>query len=303
MRIFFLAGLLAAPSGLRAKMSPREFDRAREEVRLLALERLRSAPEDPRTLVTGEKGLRALHDAYKVEGSTPTVDWAADAALLRKEGKSAIRLRAAGRGMVQEARVESLLARRWAEYQRAWEDLQQSVADARRAGAAESATYWASLRAFDRLAEETRLRLVHNTPPQEKSLEGALGRDRKTLLLALEFAPKKTRSPRRVVVPVEHAPAVTLDPAAFFRAVDQVPDRAPEIVGAFQVPVGCRSVTERRAGYRWVARPAGGQGVAYVGSQEVDFRYGYLVVPPETPFYFENTGGVPLDIEFVGILP
>jgi mannose-6-phosphate isomerase-like protein (cupin superfamily) len=35
----------------------------------------------------------------------------------------------------------------------------------------------------------------------------------------------------------------------------------------------------------------------------VDLRYGYLVIPAETAYYFENTGDRPLDIDYVGILP
>jgi mannose-6-phosphate isomerase-like protein (cupin superfamily) len=89
----------------------------------------------------------------------------------------------------------------------------------------------------------------------------------------------------------------------FYHEVDSLPEARPLTKGAWTVPVGARTVTERRAGVRLVVRPAAGQGLAYIGSETVDFQYGYLVIPAETAYYFENTGTTPLDIEFVGIKP
>lgn len=284
-------------------MSVKDFNDRREEIRLLALERVRSAPEDARALVTGETRLKSLYEEYQVGGGTPPAKLAADLSALRGEGQKLIRLRAAGRAPAADPAAARVLQRRWDLHLAERDALRDAVRADQRADKSESAVYWSALRAFDRLAERAERELLHNTPPDERSLAEALRRERSELLLALEATPRKTRGPVKVVVPETHAPAITMDPSAFFRFVDQLPDTRPLSKGAWTIPPGARSVTERWAGVRLVARAAGGQGVAYVGAQEVEFQYGYLAVPAETAFYFENTGGIPLVIEFVGIKP
>ena len=68
--LFSLAVLTAA--GLRAQRDPRAFHADREEIRVLAVERVRQAPNDyQRVLATAENRLSVLHENYQVAGGTP----------------------------------------------------------------------------------------------------------------------------------------------------------------------------------------------------------------------------------------
>lgn len=302
-RTLLLIPLLATPALGAGRMSLKEFNEGREEIRLLTLERVRTVPEDSRAIVTGESRLRELFEEYQVRGGTPPVRLSADTSALRGESQKLIRLRAAGRTPPADPAVAALVENRWNLYLAQLDALKETAAADQRAGKSESSVYWAALRAFDRLLEQTDKKLLHNTPPGERSLTDAFARDRTDLLMALESGPKKTRGPVKVVAPEIHAPSMTMDISAFYHAVDSLPEARPLTKGAWTVPVGARTVTERRAGVRLVVRPAAGQGLAYIGSETVDFQYGYLVIPAETAYYFENTGTTPLDIEFVGIKP
>lgn len=303
VRPLLLTLLLAAPAFGAGRMSLKEMNDGREEIRLLTLERIRAVPEDSRAIVTGESRLRELFEEYQVQGGTPPVRLSADTSYLRGESQKLIRLRSAGRTPPADPGVAAHIEKRWNLYLAQRDALKDAAAADQQAGKSESTVYWATLRAFDRLLENTDKKLLHNTPPGERSLTDAFARDRAAILMSLESGPKKTRVPVKVVVPEIHAPSMTMDVSAFYHAVDSLPEARPLTKGAWTIPVRARTVTERRAGVRLVVRPAAGQGLAYIGSETVDFQYGYLVIPAETAYYFENTGTIPLDIEFVGIKP
>ncbi len=299
----FLVSFTAMGAGAAERMSVKEFNDTRGEIRLLTANRIRAAPEDSRALVTGENRLRALFEEFQVRGGTPPVNLSAEVSTLRAEGRRWFRLRSAGQIPAADPAAATLVARGWNFYEARRDDIFESAEKEHRAGKSESTVYWSALRAFEDLRAETESALVHNTPPGELSLAAALVLDRNKLLKMLEVGPKKTRGSVRALVPAEHPPAVTMDASAFYHAVDLLPDAPPVSQGALTVPVGFRTVTERRAGARLVMRPTAGGGVAYVGSEEVNFQYGYLTIPPDTPYYFENTGKIPLEIEFVALKP
>jgi hypothetical protein len=63
--------------------------------------------------------------------------------------------------------------------------------------------------------------------------------------------------------------------------------------------VGCRTVTLREGGARLILRVHRGKGVAYLGSTKVILAYAYVIIPPDTAYYFENTGDRPLEIDYI----
>jgi mannose-6-phosphate isomerase-like protein (cupin superfamily) len=135
-------------------------------------------------------------------------------------------------------------------------------------------------------------------------LDEAFLRDESALLKACELSPKKTRGTSvRVVVPQEHGLKVDPDVQTFYRSLDLVPDAQPIRSGGFVVPVGARTVTLRESKIKMVFRPRRGKGVAYLGQSESELQYGYVAVPPDTAYYFENTGSEPLELEYVGLKP
>jgi mannose-6-phosphate isomerase-like protein (cupin superfamily) len=168
----------------------------------------------------------------------------------------------------------------------------------------ESRVYWETTGAFKEVRMRTTMDLLYNVPARERSLDEAFLRDESALLKACEITPKKTRGVSvRVVVPQEHSLKADPDVQTFYRSLDLVPDAQPIRSGGFLVPVGARTVTLRENKAKMVFRPRRGKGVAYLGQSETEIQYGYVAVPPDTAYYFENIGSEPLELEFVGLKP
>ncbi len=327
--------MAAGVSGLDRKT----FDSQKENIQRLAVERIRSAPMDyEKVMVAAEKRVRALHE--EVGSNKGAVSSALDEDLRRLRGACQKMQRNAivGKGPTEDPAARALIEQIWARYrveikllrdqvaeksklsqgkpfppeverdvrpmdQRPWDEgpRDEGPRDER---SGESRIYWETLGTFKKLRSEVVLDLIYNTPPHERSLEEALFRDEVALLKACEITPKKTRGESvRVVVPQEHGLKADPDVQTFYRSLDLVPDARPLRSGGFTVPAGARTVTLREDKAKMVFRPRRGKGVAYVGQSETEIQYGYIAIPPDTAYYFENIGSEPLDLEYVGIKP
>lgn len=277
----------------------------KEEIRRLSVERIRSAGSDyERVLVAAENRLRALHENYQVAGGTPPTHLDGDVGELRSACLKMQRLVTAGRAPDPDPVARQWVDRYWTLYRAEIDALSRQILEKRGEGPPESRIYWETLGTFKELKEQIRANILFNTPPGERGLEEALSRDESTLLKACETTPKKTHGKNvRVVTPHEFAGTAKPDIQAFYRSLDMVPNASPLRSGSVTVPPGSRTVTLRDDKSRLVFRPKKGKGVAYVGQTETEFNYDYLAVPPDTAYYFENTGPEPLELEFVGIKP
>lgn len=301
-RLLFSFFVLSA--GLaRAKPDPRAFMAEREEIRLLAVERARQAPHEyQRALAAAENRLQALHEAYQVDGGTPPVRLDGDLVELRGRCRDVQRRRSMGRPVDIDPAAATALDRRWKIQGNAFDALRERLEEWARAQTPESQIYWRALSEFDRWRKETERTLLFNTPPGEAGLTKALEDREAILLIACERGPRRTRRPNpKVVVPSQHAFPSQINVQAFYRFLDKVTQSPAKKSGAFAVPVGARTVTQRENGLRLVVRPLRGNGVAHIGSTEQDLGYDYLTFPADTAYYFENTGATPLEIEYVGL--
>jgi len=276
----------------------------KEEIRRLAVERIRTAPSDyERVVVAGETRLRSLHNEFNLAGATAPTVLDGDLNDLRGACQKAQRLVTAGRPPTADPVAQQIVARHWSIYRGEIDALSRQILDIK-GERSESQIYWETLRTFKALKDRTQTTLLFNTPPGEHSLEEALSRDESALLKACEITAKKTHgSVFRVVTPHEFLGSGKPDIQAFYRSLDLVPDARPLRTGSIVVPPGARTVTLRENAARLVFRPKKGKGIAYVGQTETELNYDYLAVPPDTAYYFENTGPDPLELEFVGIKP
>ncbi|MBP8004322.1 MAG: hypothetical protein KA044_04675 [Elusimicrobia bacterium] len=299
--LFSLAVLTAA--GLRAQRDPRAFHADREEIRVLAVERVRQAPNDyQRVLATAENRLSVLHENYQVAGGTPPTRLNGDIADLRGRCQDVWRRRSAGRPVDLEPAAAPAIERRWKSHQGAFDRLLEEIETLARDKTPESQIYWRALKGFERLGRETERALMFNTPPEGANLAKALEDQEAALLKACERTPRRTRRANaRVIVPAQYAFASEINVQAFYRFLDKVTQTPAKKSGAFAVPVGARTVTQRENGLRLVVRPVRGNGVAYIGTMEQELGYDYLTFPADTAYYFENTGTTPLEIEYVGL--
>lgn len=280
------------------------FFATKEEIQRLAVERIRSVGSDyERVLVAAENRMRALHENYQVEGGTPPTRLDGDVGDLRAACLKTLRLVTAGRPPAPDPLARQIIDKNWTLYRAEIDSLSQLILEKERERV-ESRVYWETLGTFKELRDQIRLTLLFNTPPGERGLEEALSRDESTLLKACEITPKKTRGQNlRVVTPHEFARTAKPDIQAFYRSLDMVPNLNPLRSGSIAVPPGARTVTLREDKARVVFRPTKGRGIAYVGQTETELNYDYLAVPPDTAYYFENTGTDPLELEFVGLKP
>ncbi|MBL0058898.1 MAG: hypothetical protein IPP35_07270 [Elusimicrobia bacterium] len=300
-----LAVLFGASAARAARPDRAVFLSTKEEIRCLAVERIRSAGADyERVIVRAETRLRDLHENYQVAGGTPPTRLDGDLGELRGACQKEQRLVTAGRAPPADPAARSMVERKWGLFREEFNALLRRIEDQKREGWAESRIYWESLHTFDELSETIATNLLFNTPPKERGLEEALSRDKGVLLKACESAPKKSRGATpRIVVPHEHAGASHPDVQAFYRALDLVPQARPLRSGSFTVPPGSRTVTLRENAGRLVFRPMRGKGIAYLGQSETELSYEYVAVPPDTAYYFENTGTEPLELDFVSVKP
>jgi hypothetical protein len=300
-----LAVLFTAFAARAARPDRAVFLSTKGEIRCLAVERIRSAGADyERVIVRAENRLRDLHENYQVGGGTPPTRLDGDLGELRGACQKVQRLVTAGHPPETDPAARSIVERRWRLFREEFDALLRRIEDQKREGVAESRIYWESLRTFDDLSETIATNLLFNTPPKERGLEEALSRDKGVLLKACESTPKKSRGVApRIVVPHEHAGASHPDVQAFYRALDLVPQARPLRSGSFSVPPGSRTVTLRENAGRLVFRPMKGKGIAYLGQSETALSYEYVAVPPDTAYYFENTGTEPLELDFVSVKP
>lgn len=302
--IFFLTFLLLTSVLHAARLDRAAFFKTKEEIQRLAVERIRSVGSDyERVLVAAENRTRALHESYQVDGGTPPTRVDGDVGELRSACLKTLRVVTAGRPPPPDAIAQQIIDRKWTLYRAEIDALSRQILEKKGEGP-ESRIYWETLGTFKELKEQIRLNILFNTPPGERGLEEALSRDESTLLKACEISPKKTRGQNvRLVTPHEFAGTAKPDIQAFYRSLDMIPNARPLRSGSITVPPGSRTVTLREDKSRLVFRPKKGKGVAYVGQTETEFNYDYLAVPPDTAYYFENTGSDPLELEFVGIKP
>ena len=302
----------------------------KEDVRRLAVERIRSAPMDyEKVMVAAEKRVRVLHEEFSSGGEVNSPALEEDLRRLRGACQKMQRTATLGKAPAEDPEARALVEKKWGRYQAETRLLRDQVLEktapsrdvkgGERPGfetpkaegpggegppPSESRVYWETTGAFKELRERTILDLLYNTPPGERGLNEALLRDEVSLLKACEITPKKTRGVSvRVVVPQEHSLKADPDVQTFYRSLDLVPDAQPIRSGGFVVPVGARTVTLRENKAKMVFRPRRGKGVAYLGQSETEIQYGYVAVPPDTAYYFENIGSEPLELEFVGLKP
>jgi len=298
--LLFFGGMVHAGGADRAA-----FLSSKEEIHQLAVERIRSVASDyERVIVAAEGRLRSLHENYAVKGATPPTNLENDLGSLRGACQKMQRLVALGRAPDPDDDARERVARQWTLYREQIKALVRGVNDKKREGVVESQLYWETLRTFKDLCGQTETRLLFNTPPGERGLKEAFLRDEVVLLKACETTPKKTRGrDLSVVAPQEHAGTGKPDVQVFYRSLDLVPSSPPLRSGSFSIPPGSRTVTLREDGARLVFRPKRGKGIAYTGQTEAALHYGYLAIPPDTAYYFENTGTEPLELEYVGLKP
>jgi hypothetical protein len=297
--------LLLSLSAHAARPDRSAFLSAKEDIRRLAVERIRSAWSDyERVLVAAENRIRVLHETYQADGGTPPTGMEADLGELRSACQKTQKLMAAGRPPASDPQAQRIIEREWILYRSEIDGVLRQISEKKSERLSESRIYWETLRTFKELQERLAAAILFNTPPGEFSLEDTLSRDEGTLLLACETTPRKTHGTDvRVVAPHEFEGNAKPEIQAFYRSLDQVPDARPLRTGSFIVPPGTRTVTMRDDKARMVFRPKNGKGIAYVGQTESEFKYSYLAVPPDTAYYFENTGPDPLELEFVGVKP
>ncbi len=275
----------------------------KQEILLLAMERTRAAHHDyQRTLKTGENRIRDLHENYKLAGSTPPTALDGDVQELSMATQKVRLRRSRGRDVPPDPAAQRLIELYWEEYKREYEALAREVPLQREAGVSDGQLYWTVMKKFADLRARTQQKLVHNAPPGQFSLDEALLKNEWGLLKSLERLPVRTRGRVAcVVAPGEHAREVNVDIAPFYHSQGLLPTQSPQAVGAFTVPAGCRTVTQRESGRKVIFRVSRGKGVAYIGSADKEISYGYLLVPPDVPYYIENVTESPLDLEFVAL--
>ncbi|HRY28891.1 MAG TPA: hypothetical protein P5079_02505 [Elusimicrobiota bacterium] len=299
--LFVPTALLAAAALLAADGKHQKFLSQKQEIFVLAGERVRSAHYDfQRTLKMGEDRLRELHENYKVSGSTPPTALDQDVMDLRTATQQVRLRRARGRVVPENPEAAGLVKRYWEEYKSGYEGLQKDILVHRRVGTPESQVYWDIVKRYDDLRSQTEKNLIYNTPPGRASLDEVVQKDRWQILKAVESPNVKTRNKViGVVAPEEHPRQVNVDVAPFYHSQGYLPTISPDRIGAYSIPKGHRSVTQREAGLKIILRVSKGKGVAYIGSSEKELNYGYLLIPPDTAYYIENVGDDNLDIEYI----
>lgn len=297
--LLFLGG-----AGWAAPEKDKSFLAEKAEIQRLVVAKVRAAHVDyQRAVKMGESRLRTLHENYKLAKSTPPTSLDGDIQELRNAVQPVRLRRSRGRAVPADPEAERLIETYTREYEEAYETLRQEVPVQRAAGKPDSQIYWDVLHRYDALRARAEEKLVFNAPPGRRSLDEVLQKDEWTLLKDVEDPRSiKTRGAVScVVAPEEHPRRVNVDIAPFYHSQGLLPAVSPARVGAFEVPVGCRTVTKRESGLKLIVRVSRGRGVAHVGSAENELVYGYLLIPPDAAYYFENTGREPLDLDYVAI--
>lgn len=247
--------------------------------------------------------LRRLHDDYKVSKSTPPASLESD---VRELTAAAVRMRlerSRGRTPPADPSAQALIRSRWDEYRSRVDFLFEDIRAKRDGGASDSRVYWESLKAHENLAAAVEEDLAYNTPPGERSLEEAVAKDRWELLKRLED-PARTRGRAAcIVAPGEHALSRAVDPGPFYRAAGLLPGTNPLRTESFEVPAGCRTVVQREADLKLIFRASAGRGTLVIGSESRPLAYDYATVLPDTPYFIENAGDGPLQVDFIALQP
>jgi len=271
---------------------PSDYERARADILALAAARVRAAPGDYQiVLKTGEERLSALRAGVKGAPPMETEMRALRGALQRARSR--------GGQAANADDTEALLARLWTDYENDYSALRGEL-EIRRDAVSPSQLYWLAVEKFSGLRDQTMSAVLLNPPPGRRSTEEVFLKDEKSLFLWLE--PPGARSDC-AVLPAEHTQAPPTDISPFFNSQGMLPTVTPQASGAFLVPAGCRTVTRRESNARRIYRVAQGKAKARVGAAEAVLDYGYLAVPPDQPYVFENLGPGPLHLEFIALPP
>jgi mannose-6-phosphate isomerase-like protein (cupin superfamily) len=272
---------------------------AREDIFLLTLEHIRTAPQDyQRTVKAAETRLKSHH----ADAKTPAATVEKDLQSLNAQAQKMRLMRSRGQFVPQSADAAALVQKLWSLYQLDFDAIVAEVERRKAAQEQESQIYWNVTQAFYALKEKTAAGLLWNAPDRQKSLDKLLAEDEVALLKMLEPAEIKTRGRPDCVVGMHDEPrAHNFDTGPFYRSLGALPGQSPTAKGAFAVPPGCRTVMQREPGNKLIFRVSQGRGAAFVGDSETDLQYGYLQVPPDTRYYFENTEREPLYLEFIGL--
>ncbi|HOW27201.1 MAG TPA: hypothetical protein PK876_01685 [Elusimicrobiota bacterium] len=321
-RIAVVSVSLLCPATLWAGDPPssRQFKADVEAVSRLTCERVRAAHYDyQRVTKLGEERLRELHEQFKVAGGTPPTTLDGDVQSLRQRSQSVRMQRSRGRSVPADPEAEKLVFQSWERYRREFDGLLEDVLLRRRLGEPESRIYWDIMTRYESLKSATERQLLYNAMPplliqadetrsspgrphEDWSVEAVLARDLWRLLKAIETPGKKTRGPvTQVVAPGELSEAARFDVAPFYQSQGLLPTNSPHRVGGFIVPPGGRTVTVREKGLSLIYRVSKGRGLAYIGSEQQEMDYGYLLIPPDSPYYFENLTQDVLHLEYIAL--
>jgi hypothetical protein len=296
MRYFLTVIAAVTACGVLWAAAPTE----REEIFLLALERVRAAPQDyQRAVKTAEVRLKDYYAGIKA--GAPAAE--RDIQLLTGKAQKMRLLRGRGQNLPQDPAAQDLIARGWDAYRLEFDGIVEETKRRRDSGEPVSQVFWDATQKFASLKDRTAARLVWNAPDDGgKSLEKRLAGDEVALLKWLEPADVKTRGPGTCVVgPHDEPRAHSFDAGPFYHSQGLLPGQSPTAKGAFTVPAACRTVTQREFDEKLIFRVSQGRGLAYVGGSEAELKYGYILIPPDQPYYFENTGTEPLYLEFIGL--
>ncbi len=303
--IVLSGAFLSARACFAAPTNDREFLAEKQNIILLAGERARTSDSDYQKLLkAAENGLRNLRENYQLRRSTPPTSLDGDVQQLVSVTQRIRLQRSRGADVPPDPAARALIARVWDDYAVAVEGIFQDILTVRRTGGSESQIYWEATSRFARLRDETENRAVFNPPEGDDSAESVFLRDELRLMQALEFSDRRTKGKnlRVELVAPEHASG-SLDIAPFYASQGVLPQRSPREVAVLTVPVGSRTVTRRRSGENMILRTVEGKGVVYIGSSEKVLNFGYVLIPADTPYYFENTSGVPLSLEYIALSP
>jgi hypothetical protein len=303
MRVLLISCLLAAGAVVHAAPAGNAgFLQEKTDILLLAAERLRQAPDDAqRAVKTGENNLRRLHASYKIAGSTPPTTLDGDVKELTSRATLQRLQRSRGKSPSPDPRIYDIISNIWNRYRADLSMLAETVDLKRDQGLSENRIYWETTKDLTALQDDTRDQLIHNTPEGERSLDDAFARDRWEMLRRLEDPKRIQGRSGCVKSPEETGAHPAFDAAPFYRAAGMLPGVSPRRKTAYELPEGCRTVTQREPGAKMIIRAKQGKGIVFIGDQRVTLAYDYVVVPPETAYIIENPGPHPLAIEAIAL--
>jgi hypothetical protein len=298
-----LLGTAIFPS-LAASANHEKFLAEKKEIFLLTVERVRTAHHDyQRAIKAAESRLRKLHEDYQVAKSTPPTKLDGDLQELQSAVHPVRFRRSRGRSVEPNPEATKLVEKYWSEYQEGFEKIRENIPVQRMLGKSDSQLYWNIMQRYDDLRARAGEKLIYNSPAGAPPLEEVLRKNEWTLLKEVEnpAALRTKGSPTCVVAPEQHPRNVNIDIAPFYHSQGMLPTVSPARAAAFEVPPGCRTVTLRDAKNKIIVRVSRGKGVAHIGSSQAELAYGYVLIPPDTAYSFENTTSAALELEYIAV--